>query len=91
MNGSLAGPLDTISARLQTMRLIGANVLELSGIEFLNCDEDKLTCWRTFHVNGLMNRRLFLLTRSSSTFSWLDERMDSAYSDNPSIQHVRCD
>lgn len=39
-------PLHTIRTRLETMLLIGVNAIELNGVEFLNCDEDKATCWR---------------------------------------------
>ena len=39
------GSLETINVRLETMKLSGINTIELNSIEFLNCDEDKATCW----------------------------------------------
>ena len=41
-----ATPLDTIIQRLQTIRLTGANVLELHGIEQSSCDQQYDICWK---------------------------------------------
>lgn len=49
-------PMYTIKHRLQTMALGGINTLELNGLEFLNCDENKETCWSSGCVSSLLSR-----------------------------------
>ena len=38
-------PFATVSSRIETMKRIGVNVIELNGLEYLYCNGNDITCW----------------------------------------------
>lgn len=38
-------PFATVSSRIETLKHIGVNVIELNGLEYLYCNGNDITCW----------------------------------------------